>query len=64
VADRGWEDHRSALDRKVLQRTPIAAMAQARNGLATRTDSRVLTVSLYDPTRRSVTLLRSEKGFA
>ena len=44
------EDHRSALDRKVLQRTPIAAMARARNGLATRTNSRVLTVSLHDPT--------------
>ena len=44
------EDHRTALDRKVLQRTPIAAMARARNGLATRTNSRVLTVSLHDPT--------------
>jgi hypothetical protein len=33
------EDHRSALDRKVLQRTPIAAMARVRNGLATRTNS-------------------------
>jgi hypothetical protein len=30
--------------------TPIAAMARARNGLATRTDSRVLAVSLYGPT--------------
>ena len=34
----------------VLQRTPITAMARARNGLATRTDSRVLAVSLYGPT--------------
>jgi hypothetical protein len=29
------EDRRSALDRKVLHRTPIAAMTRARNGLAT-----------------------------
>src|ERR1700693_2594419 len=39
ATDMHSEDHRSALDRKVLQRTPIAAMARARNGLATRTDS-------------------------
>jgi integrase len=38
------------MDRKILQRTPIAAMARARNGLATRTDSRVLAVSLYGRT--------------
>ena len=50
ATDMHSEDHRSALDRKVLQRTPIAAMARARNGLATRTDSRVLAVSLYGPT--------------
>jgi hypothetical protein len=44
------EDHLRALDRKILQRTPIPAMARARDALATRTDSRVLTVSFHDPT--------------
>jgi len=44
------EDHLRALDRQVLQRTPIPAMARARDGLATRTDSRALTVSFHDPT--------------
>jgi hypothetical protein len=31
------EDHLRALDRKVFRRTPIPAMARARDGLATRT---------------------------
>ena len=44
------EDHLRALDRKVFQRTPIPAMARARDGLATRTGGRVLTVSFHDPT--------------
>ena len=44
------EDHLRALDRKVSQRTPIPAMARARDALATRTDSRVLAVSFHDPT--------------
>jgi hypothetical protein len=44
------EDHRRALGRKAFQRTPILAMARARDGLATRTDSRVLTASFHDPT--------------
>src|SRR5271165_2995242 len=44
------EDHLRALDRKVFERTPIPAMARARDGLATRTDSRVLTVSFHNPT--------------
>jgi hypothetical protein len=44
------EDHLRALDKKVFQRTPIPAMARARDGLATRTDSRVLTVSFHNPT--------------
>jgi hypothetical protein len=44
------EDRLRALDRKVSQRTPIPAMARARDALATRTDSRVLAVSFHDPT--------------
>jgi hypothetical protein len=44
------EDHVRALDRKVFQRTPIPAMARARDGLATRTGGRVLTVSFHGPT--------------
>jgi hypothetical protein len=44
------EDHLRALDRKVFERTPIPAMARARDGLATRTDSRVLTVRFHNPT--------------
>jgi hypothetical protein len=44
------EDHLRALDRKVFERTPIPAMARARDRLATRTDSRVLTVSFHNPT--------------
>src|SRR3984957_2880927 len=44
------EHHLRALDRKVFQRTPIPAMARVRDGLATRTDSRVLTVSFHNPT--------------
>ena len=44
------EHHLRALDRKVFQRTPIPAMARVRDGLATRTDSRVLAVSFHDPT--------------
>jgi hypothetical protein len=38
------------LDRKIFQRTPIPTMARARNGLATRTDGRVLAMSFHDPT--------------
>jgi hypothetical protein len=49
------EDHPRALNRKVFQRTPIPAMARARDGLATRTGSRVLTVSFHD-----LTLVRLE----
>jgi hypothetical protein len=44
------EDHLRALDRKVFQRTPVPAMARVRDGLAPRTDGRVLTVSFHDPT--------------
>src|ERR1700732_336400 len=44
------EDHLRALDRKVSQRTPIPAMARARDALATRTASRVLALSFHDPT--------------
>jgi hypothetical protein len=44
------EDHLRALDRKVFQRSPVPTMARARDGLATRTGSRVLTVSFHDPT--------------
>jgi hypothetical protein len=33
------EDHLRALDRKVLKRTPIPAMARARDALATRKDT-------------------------
>jgi len=44
------EHHLRALHRKVFQRTPIPAMARARDGSATRTDSRVLTVSFHNPT--------------
>ena len=39
------KDHLCALDRKVFQRAPIPAMARARDGLATRTGGRILTVS-------------------
>jgi hypothetical protein len=44
------EDHLRALDRKVFQRAPVPAMARVRDGLATRADRRVLTVSFHDPT--------------
>ena len=44
------EHHLRALHGKVFQRTPIPTMARARDGLATRTDSRVLTVSFHSPT--------------
>jgi hypothetical protein len=44
------EDHLRALDRKVFQRAPVPAMARVRDGLATRADGRVLTVSFHDPT--------------
>jgi hypothetical protein len=36
------KDYLRALDRKVFERTPIPAMARARDGLATRTGGRVL----------------------
>jgi len=64
------QDHLRALDRKVFQRTPVPTMARARNGLATRTGSRVPTVNFHDATvvdlatrGEAFTMLESEKRF-